>query len=350
MTDVRSQLALSVILLTINCATLFAQGAPDLNSVLEWQRTIELEETDEVFVVNPEIRVASDRLVVADESQIRLYDQEGTLLMRFGEEGDQAPGTLQIPRPAVQLSSEKYVVPSALTGNVDVFNAEGTFVERYTRVVASAGTNEAALLPNNEVLLVGASEVEGGGASPLLHRFDPETGETRASFFPHPTPLGEYEGFLYSLGDIASVDIRSERIAATFAVRPDIYLFDLQGDPVGQIEVSLSEFRGEKPAPFASRPEWREAMQEHSFVSDVFWFSDDVLLVQYYDFEEFSREGSVRNWRLAAVNLDGEVLFEWVNTPRLFGIHPGTQELYFQDPAAELPNRLKVGQFSEGVL
>lgn len=331
--------------------TLHAQNADEPERVLEWERTIEIEETEEALVVNPEIRIEDDRLIVADESQIRIYDLDGNLMMQMGEAGDQAPGALQAPRPAIQLSNGTYVVPDALTGNLSLFDESGTFLDRHTRVVAPAGTHEVApLLGTNDVLMVGATQVEGGSASPLLHRFSVEDGEVEASFFPHPIPLGEYGGLLFTLGDITSVDIRNQHIAATFAVLPSLFIFDLDGNPVDQLDVSLKGFRNHKPDQASSREEWFGLMQEHSFVSDVFWLTDDVLLLQYKDFEEFGEDGSVVNWRLAAVNLSGEVLVEWINTPRLFGIHPDTRELYFQDPDADVPNRLKVGQFGEDIL
>lgn len=330
----------------------YAQNTNEPRRALNWERTIEIEETEEAFVVNPEIRVESDRLIVADESQIRIYDLDGTLLMQMGEAGDQAPGALRFPRPAVQTSSGMYVVPDAYTGNLSLFDTDGAFLDRYTRVVAPAGTHGVALLPGtNDVLLVGAAQVEGGGASPLLHRFSVEDGKVKKSFFPHPIPLGEYGGgLLFSLGDIASVDIRNDRIAATFTVLPSLFIFDLSGDLVERFDFSLQGFRNPRPDQLQSREAFFAFMQKHSFVSDVFWLTDDVLLLQYKDLEEFGEDGSVVNWRLVAVNLDGDVLFEWVNTPRLFGIHPETRKLYFQDPNAEVPNRLKVGQFSEGVL
>lgn len=340
-----------ILIFFLGSGILYAQDTDEPQRAFEWEHTIEIEETEDAFVVNPKIRVDGDRLIVADESQIRIYDLDGTLLMQMGEPGGEAPGALRFPAPAIQLSSGSYVVPDALTGNLSLFDQDGTFLDRHTRVVAPAGTHEVALLPGtDDVLMVGAAQVEGGGASPLLHRFNVEDGEVKQSFFPHPIPLGEYGGLLFTLGEISNVDIRNDRIAATFRVLPSLFIYDIDGELVERLDFPLQTFRNPKPDQLSSREEWFGFMLEHSFVTDVFWLTDDVLLLQFNDLEEFGEDGSVTNWRLAAVNLDGDVLFEWIDTPRLFGIHPETRKMYFQDPDAEVPNRLKVGQFSESVL
>lgn len=350
MTQIKQVLFGVVLIFVLGENAIHAQDTDESQRAFEWERTIEIEETDDAFVVNPEIRVGKDQLIVADESQIRIYDLDGSLLMQMGEPGDQAPGALQMPMPAVQLSSGTYAVPDALTGNLSLFEEDGTFIDRHTRVVAPAGTHEVVLLPGtDDVLMVGADQVVRGEASPLLHQFNPEDGEVKQSFFPHPIPLGEYGDLLFSLGKIANVDIRNDRIAATFRVLPSLFIFDLNGEPIERLDYPLRSFRNPDPDQLSSREEWSGFMLEHSFVSNVFWLNDDVLLLQYKDFEEFGEDGSVTNWRLAAVNLDGDVLFEWIDTPRLFGIHPETRKMYFQDPDAEVPNRLKVGQFSEHV-
>lgn len=127
-----------------------------------------------------------------------------------------------------------------------------------------------------------------------------------------------------------------------FTVIPKIYVFNVSGIQINEVDIPLQHFRAENPESASSREEVYNTLESHSLISDVFWFNRDTLLVQYYDIEEMSRDGGLLSWRLAAVNLEGELIFEWVDTPRLFGLRNG--KAYFQDMNSDVPNQLRVAQ------
>lgn len=144
-----------MILLLCECA--YGQDNIRQDTCLRWTHTISFEERDDVFFVNPAIRVESDRFIIADESEVRIYNLEGELVLRFGEPGQDAPGAMTAPTPAAQTNEGIYVVPDAITGHLNLFSSEGNFIKRILRVVAPAGTHDVGLLPDNKILLVGAS-------------------------------------------------------------------------------------------------------------------------------------------------------------------------------------------------
>lgn len=331
-----------MVLLLLGRGMTFAQ---ELTDVIEWTGSLELEEPDGLYTVSPEVSIDPyGGFIVSDfdESQVRLYARTGELTASFGEKGTQAPSALHGPDAALRLPTGQILVPELLSGNLSLFGEDGRFLKRYTRIL-SGGTNQVRDLPGEDVLLVGARDLA-PGSHPLLHRFDPETGEVKQSFFPHPIPLGSYGNYLFTVGNIACADVRGETIVAAFALLNRLYFFNLEGDLTQHIEVPLTHFRVmEKPGrALTSREAVAEEMRGHSKVVGVFWLDDRVILVQYFDsLDAFT--GELR-WNLSAVTPEGDVLFDVSDTPQLFAVDPETQELFFSHPDHETENVWAVGR------
>lgn len=75
-----------------------------------------------------------------------------------------------------------------------------------------------------------------------------------------------------------------------------------------------------------------------------------MILVQYYDLREISREGGDTRWTLAAVSTRGDLLFEITDTPQLFAVDDQTGDLFFRHPNHEAEDHWIVGQLRTGVL
>lgn len=319
-------------------------AAQEIGDVVTWTDSLTLDEPDGVYTVKPRVRLDPNGGFIVtdfDEAEVRFYSTDGTLTSRFGTPGNQGPTALSGPAAAVSLPSGKIVVPEVLNGNVSVFTREGSLVEEY-RTVVSLGTNRLRTFPDGGVLLMG-SKTSSPGAHPLLHRFDPESGTITKSFSPHPVPLGAYGGYLYGIGDIVSADLRGDEIVAAFGLKPTLYFFSNEGTKRREVEFSLSHFeRVPKIAgDVRSRQEFTEITESHSQITDVFWLSDSVILLQYYDSVDF-RVGRVQ-WNLAGVTPSGTVLFDIDNTPKLFAVDPDTGDLFFHHPNSDFPNRWAVG-------
>ncbi|RME28524.1 MAG: hypothetical protein D6806_02760 [Deltaproteobacteria bacterium] len=329
-------------------APVFAQ---DLDDVVEWIGSLELEEPEGVFTVKPYVRIdPQGGFIVTDfkEGQVRLYTRSGKLKTYFGEKGTQAPGALSGPAEALRLPTGEILVPDIITGNLVLFDEQGRFLRQYTRIVVS-GTVRVLALPDGDVLLIG-SKVMAPGAHPLLHRFDPKTGTIRHSFFPHPIPLGSYKNYLFSVGQIVEADVRDNTIVATFSILNKLYFFDLDGNLKREVELPLSHFRKlRKPdREIASRDIFAEELKKHSAVSDLFWIDDRIIVLSYFD--AIDPEVGASRWNLAAVTPEGKVLFEVTDTPRLFAVDPETRELFFSHPEHETENYWIVGRLRDQVV
>lgn len=329
----------------------FLQGAlaQSFTEVVSVDSSLVVEEKEEVYTSQPKVRVDPEGgFIVADskESQVRIYKQSGDLKQHFGHKG-QGPGGLRTPSASVRLASGSILVPE-LNGDVSLFRESGSFAEEYSRVLVP-GTNRVHRIPGeNSVLLVG-TETNTPGAHPLLHKFAPEDGSITESFFPHPIPLGEYGGYLFGVGQIAAADVNRDQIAVAFAPIPRLYFFSLEGSLDRKVELSFSHFREvEKPGgEVSSRQEFFKIAERHSRISDVFWLDEDVLLIQYYDFE--SIKGRAVRWNLAVVASDGSVLAEMTDTPQLYAVKPETGGLIFDDPDHVAPNHWVLGHLKRGV-
>lgn len=351
MTNARNTIGpvfLTIVFLSLQTQSVYAQT---LDLYVEWTSTVTLEESDDAFTVQPQVRGDGEGGFIVsdfDEAQVRLYDRDGSLQAAFGTKGGQAPGSLHGPTEAVRTETGLIVVPDLIYGSVSVFTSIGQFVERHTAVVAP-GTNQARTMPGGKVLLVG-SKTSAPGAHPLLHVFDPATGTTENSFFPHPVALGSYGTYLMSVGRIADADVSEDGIVAMFALEPVLYVFKTDGTITQRVELPLRHFNKIDPPTrtLASVAEMIAVAESHSRVQNVFWMDEKTVLIQYYD--SIDVHSGEMTWNLAAVRLDGSVLFEVTDTPQLFFADRSTGDLFFSHPDADYENEWIVGRLLPSVL
>ena len=321
-------------------------SAQSFDEVFVVTERITLEEPDDVYTVFPHVSAGEfkeDELVITDaeESQVRIYDRRGAFEALVGTRG-RGPGEFQDPQVAVRVPSGRLVV-GTLGGDLSVFDASNAFVETHSDVLDAI--TGATVIPSTGRLLLVGSEKRERGSHPLLHLFDVSSGTVLRSFFPHPTALGTYGHILMSIADLAAADAREDQIVAVFGPETALHLFKDDGTFVRRVPFSLDAFRGldapRRDEPLASGTVF-EAQTSYSRFTRVVWAAPDVVLLQYFDLLD------VRSWTvrhsLAAVRLDGTVLFELTDTPRLFGHDAQTGHLFFQDPEWETPERIVVAR------
>lgn len=330
--------------------------AQPLTDVVKWTESIQLEEPENVYTVSPEIRIdPAGGFIVTDiqESQVRLYDRDGTLRHYFGEQGGEAPGSFDSPTAALRLSSGQILVPDRGNGHLSLFEEDGTFVERYANVVRPGTHQVFPLVDEKVVLLVGSEGLDNHEATVratphLFHRYDVEANRVVNSFFPYPMSPGTHEGYLFTIGQIAAADVRSQHIVGAFALSSTLYFFDTEGNSIREVTLALEGFQPfEAPPSSLTQEELLEVSESHSRISDVFWIDDETILIQYFEFEDIGWDGASVQWNLAAATLEGEVLFEISDTPQLFTVNPETGKLFFSHPDHDFENHLIVGQLAD---
>lgn len=313
-----------------------AQAAGELDRFVAWGATIELEETDAVIHVAPNLTV-DDRVgfIVADtrEAQVRLYDLDGTLLRHFGRRGG-GPGEYEGPVATGRLpTGELWVVD--IVGRVTLYTETADSVVQTLRLPIMPAYG-ASLLSPRSLLVVG--RVAGG--EELLHVVDLDERAVIRRMFPLPARTDMVRGLAVTAG-FAGADIRADTVAAVFAFADSIFLFRPDGRPIATLPAPLRHFR---PVPDErTRPgtpaEFRAFAERYSTVTSIHWLRDGSFLVQYMDLV-----GGEPVFSLARVSREGQLHFDARGTPRLLAVHANT--LYFLTPGADYPNSITTGVLS----
>lgn len=309
-----------------------------LDSVVEWHGDIQLEENEKVLNVLPYAAVdPHGGFLVWDEqeAQIRQYGPEGRLRGYFGRKGE-GPKEFQFPRAAIRRASGTILAFDTYARGAE-FDEVGSAVLRTFRTPVGP-LHSALLLDDSLVVLGGQVTGSSGDAAPSrLHVWSLAGNTVRRSFFAPSLP-SQVQRLAANTAGFVSADRRGDVIAATFSLRDTIYFFDLQGKPRGQVPMPSQFYRrlsSESPLPsqkggVVGAREW---IGSFSLISNVFWASDDTLIVQYQD-----RVGTEPRWRLLGLRRDGSRLFEVVDSPYLITVDQANGWLYFVKPGSPTPN------------
>ena len=309
-----------------------------LDRVVEWHGEIELEENEKVLNVLPYAAVdPHGGFLVWDEqeAQIRQYSPEGRLRGYFGRKGD-GPKEFQFPRAAIRRASGTILAFDTYARGAE-FDQAGSAALRTFRT--PVGPLHSALLLDDSLVLLGGQVAgsSGDNAPSRLHVWSLAGNSVRRSFFA-PSLSSKVQLLAANTAGFVSADRRGDVIAATFSLRDTIYFFDLQGNPRGQVPMNSQFYRrlsSESPLPSGKGGVVgaREWLGSFSLVSNVFWVSDDTLIVQYQD-----RVGTEPKWRLLGLRRDGSRLFEVVDSPYLIAVDKANGWLYFVKPGSPTPN------------
>ena len=318
---------------------LAAESSGDLGDFVEWYQEITLEENEDVINVVPRVTLdPQGGFLVADaqESQFRLYDPDGGLARSFGARGD-GPGEFRYPAGAVRLSDGSILAVDGARRRAARFDAAG-------RALLATLKTPFVTVFDVDVLDDSLLLVAGGAADDLwnrLHIWNVKSNTIVRSFF--TAPLAETNPVAAAQAGFAVATVRADTIAAVFALTDTVYLFEADGDAIGQIPIPSRYFR-----PLDSDPPKggrggiravRDWLASFSMVSGVFWGPDGTFLVQWQD-----RENMLPVWRLLLMTRDGRRIFELVDTPELLASAGDGPSFYFVKPGSEAPNEWAIGR------
>jgi hypothetical protein len=292
---------------------------------------LRLEESAEVINVAPRVSLeAGGGFLVSDEreAQVRVYDSAGRLLRHFGGKG-RGPGEFDVVLGALRLPSRE-ILAIDMFGRATVFDSTGATVVRSGET--SLGSLYHARVMNDSLVLLAGRPRE-GDASRRLHLWNRRTGRIAHSFFAPPL-RDRTDSIAAATMGFVSVAARGDTLAAVFALRDTVYLFDRAGRSAGKVPIRFQRFRPITPAPRRlEREDGRRWATSFSLITDLFWLPDGDFVVQFQD-----RTLVDRNWHLHRMSRGGRRVAEVHDTPHLLAVDAATSLLWFVRPGADAPN------------
>lgn len=311
-----------------------------MDQVVSWVDSLQLSETPEALLVTPVVKFdPHGGFLVTDlrEAQIRRYGPQGALLWHTGRKGS-GPGEFTAPPAVVRLASGE-VAGVDRSGRLTVFDSAGRTVLR-TAETGLVRVEDLGAIDDTTLLIAG---VLGGDVDkPRLHRWSLRSDRIVASFF-NPLPRASNRT-VSTVAGWTQFALRGDTVAAVFATSDTVYLFTAGGRALRQFPLPSRHFRrGPDQVPRSpSRYEQAKYLSQFDMVEDVYWHPDGSLFVPYQSRDP--ARALERRRHLVHVGRTGERLFETRDGPRLLGVHPGTGDLYFVHPSAEVPNRWAVAR------
>lgn len=314
-----------------------------LGAILSESDTIMLEENENVLTVAPRLYTfgAGDTLHLVDrrEAQVRLYDNEGSLLSHFGGRGS---GPTELLNPvSLSLRDGRYLVAN-IAGQIKSFSARGDSLADLWKVGLTPLYRHLTI-DRNHLLLVGSKleDRKPDADRQLLHSWNVFSEEIERSFFVPPDIEHVSNAAAASIG-WAGADLKGDTIAAIYALSDTIYLFTTTGERIEKIDVSPSAFEyPSDDAPSPRRGAGAAALEKwtHTFtrLNQVFWVRENSFLVTY-----ISQGESGTTINMVWLTRDGTKISEVMDVPRY--IHVSRDGRMYGFPSTAAPNRLLVGQ------
>lgn len=316
----------------------------DFGAVFALQKEVTLEERAGVLTVEPHVTLAEGMIWVLDsrEMQVRAYDSAGQLLLTFGRSG-RGPGEFSSPVRLLVSDSQIVVVERTRPFSLWQRNAGESEVEYLggVRLPDQLYPNDARFLPGNRLLLATVIDPSDPERVPLgLHFGEVRTGldeitlksSTVATAIPHELRLA------YGTSGWTSVAARGEKLAVAVSLQDTVRLLDGELEEESKLVLPTANFRRVEPPP-STVQESRQAridwVGSFSVIGELFFISDDTLVVQYQDFVDL-----VPEYHLLGMNLQGEPLFQIRNTPRLLAWDEGNHRMLAYRDRESLPNEL----------
>ena len=310
---------------------------------LEYVRSFDVEETDDVVNVTPNVRNdPQGGFLVADpsEAQIRRYSPDGKLLWFAGRQG-QGPGEFTGVTSIVRLASGG-IVAADRNGRLTFFDADA---RRVTRTVETKlqRVEDLEILDDSTLLMSGVDRT--GHAGPRLHVWSiPGNAVERHFFAPFS---GQTSRMAATAAGFVTASLRGDTIAATFGSSDTIYFFTRDGRDAGRIPFASQHFRVAPKAregrPITDPRERAEWVSKFDIVAGVHWLSDGTLLVMYQSI--LAEQALGRRWHLLGLDRSGSRRFEFHNvSARVLGADPSSRTVMLVPPDAEAPNRWAVAR------
>lgn len=291
-----------------------------------------LEETPSVVTVSPSLfKDPRGGLLVADflENQVRIYSPTGKLRNTFGggnASGDSLSGPLEVAR----LGNGDVVATNLGSGRLSIMSADQDkpmeFLDTSVRPLTGV-----RVLDDNHVLLMGRRPPF---TNELLHVWDLANRKIVRSFFAPPQHLDS--NVVRILGTVHAAS-NGNRIAAMLNIADTLHVYDLDGTELLRSHIPVAVFVAPLgPLPNITSKAARQAWAEQfTLLSDLFWTSDDDIVVQ-----SVTGSGDHVVFSLVQMSTTGQRRWVLPRTPELLSIHDG--RFFFHDPNSDLPNRLIV--------
>ncbi len=306
-----------------------AGAAAAFSDVFEVVDTMALEERDDVIIANPSVTFDGEHLVMSDmyAFQARVYATSGELLWAGGRRGS-GPGEFTGPVMARRDRAGRIVVLDLTSSRATTFDlvagTEPTVVEVPFLVTDQWDLDEGRKLVVGDDFSSESSD----SSRPLLHVWNPVTRDVESSFFDpaYPEPVAPWWRSAY-----ADAKVARDTIWATSSLSDSIYMFALDGSPVGSI-----------PIPMSKQVDTRDPSMLWEIAS--FWFLEDgdfAVRIQTMEWEtqEFT-------YYLAIIDREGNAKALLSNTPQLHVV--GNDLFYFQNPDHMEPNQWIVARLRSG--
>lgn len=302
------------------------QAFDDVFTVLD---TIALEETDEVITISP--RVSPDPrggFFVADpnEQQVRVYSALGRLTELFGA-GTTQRHPMEHPQRAVRLPGGEVLVIS-LEGDLTIIPGAASGSARQIHTTLRT-IRDVEVLDGHEVLLAGTDSAP---PSATLFVMDLAANRIVKKLLPPPAHLDKWVTTYFSTVRIAG---RGGRIAAVHMLLDTVVILDRAGEEMSRVWLPLDPFvvpTGPLPD-LQSEVARREWTSRFTIISDVWWRTDDHLIVQWHKL----RPDHGMDWGILRMDTAGRRIWAVAPAPHLYAVIGG--RFVFRDPEAEAPNR-----------
>lgn len=314
-------------------------GQDAFSSAFEVVRRLVLEEDDRAVNVLPMVSSGGPgRLLLAEprEGQVNVYGTDGRLQRVLGRRGD-GPGEFNVPIAAGRTMNGGVVVADMMLARLTFFPPG---VDQEPEVVASPLplVLDAKDMGESRYLLSG--QLMSGTSAHLLHIWNRDTDEIERSFLPMGVPE-ESRAYAASFTSVATI-LEADTIWAVWALSDTVYKFDLRGERLAGIGVSLPRPMGVLPGARAGVITDPRAVQAAADsltqVNGIFVVDNGYLAVQ-----SMQSRGFEAVWDLTIVDRRGAPIWKAMEMPQLFAVEEGL--FYFDDPASLLPNHWIVARW-----
>jgi len=345
--DYRGEVALvigfALMLLSVGCAreapdargdgSLTSQSA-GMADFIEFFDSVRLQEPQGVVNVTPLVIPDPLGFLVIDvrESQGRVYDRNGGLLVRFGRPG-QGPGEYINPMGAARAANNEIKVLE-FQGRLTSLSQAADTVLRTAKVPVGPPLYGLRILGADQLLVLGRTF---GPNADLLHILNGAGDSVIRSFFAAPA----IESAAPHLMPITwmSAAVRGDTIFAAYGFVDSLYLFSSDGRRLGAVHVSIQgmagadDLRRERRTP----DEILGWLAQVRRISDVFALASGVILIQTTRVKDRDP-----NWGLVAVGALGEVLFDIAAAPRVLATLGDT--VIMVSPGSDTPDKWTFGR------
>ncbi len=296
-----------------------------------------LEENDQAMVVQPMVTSDDTGLLLVTEpmeAQVNLFGTNGALMGTLGAKGE-GPGEFLFPMTAHRTRSGEIVVTDVMSQRITFFAADN---DPAPEVIPSPvpGALSAQDLGDGRFLLAGADPAE--RPPRLLHIWNRESGEIERSFLPMGVPEASLP-FAVSFS-AANATLVGDTIWAVWALSDTLYKFDIAGERLAAVPLSLARPMGELSAGNGGLTDPREIQRVFDALTQVykaFVLDSGEKVVVSMQTREF---GSV--WDILIIDSEGATVWKAANMPRLLTVDQGV--FYFKDPESVLPNHWLVAR------